>query len=101
MPVPFVIGGYEYNGSRSGLTTARDILDNYKDVGDDNDILKRARFMLTVATNMHGFTRSDGKIKTTQDFFTQAEIFTEECNRLYKLIRMFPTLFPPARTREF
>ena len=100
MPVPFVIGGYEYNGSRSGLTTARDILDNYKDVGDDNDILKRARFMLSVATNMHGFTRSDGKIKTTQDFFTQAEIFTEECNRIYKLIRMFSYIVPTGEDKR-
>ena len=93
-------GGYTYSGSRSGLTTARDILENYKDVGDDNDILKRARYMLQVATNMHGFTRSDGKIKTTQDFFTQAEIFTEECNRLYKLIRMFSYIVPTGEDKR-
>ena len=94
-------GGYQYNGSRSGLTTARDILDNYKDaVGDDNDILKRARFMLSVASSMHGFTRSDGKIKTTQDFFTQAEIFTEECNRIYKLIRMFSYTVPTGEDKR-
>lgn len=94
-------GGYQYNGSRSGLTTARDILDNYKDViSEDNDILKRARFMLSVATSMHGFTRSDGKIKTTQDFFTQAEIFTEECNRIYKLIRMFSYIVPTGEDKR-
>ena len=92
--------GYAYNSSRSGLTTARDILENYKDVGEENDILKRSRFMLTVATNMHGFTRSDGKIKTTQDFFTQAEIFTEECNRLYKLIRMFSYIVPTGEDKR-
>ena len=92
--------GYSYNSSRSGLTTARDILENYKDVGEENDILKRSRYMLTVATNMHGFTRSDGKIKTTQDFFTQAEIFTEECNRLYKLIRMFSYIVPTGEDKR-
>ena len=56
--------------------------------------------MLSVATNMHGFTRSDGKIKTTQDFLTQAEIFTEECNRLYKLIRMFSYIVPTGEDKR-
>ena len=93
-------GGYTSNGGRSGLTTARDILHNYKDVGDDNEILKRARYLLTVATNMQGFTRSHGNIKTTQDFFTQAEIFTEECNRLYKLIRMFSYIVPTGEDKR-
>ena len=56
--------------------------------------------MLSVATNMHGFTRSDGIIKTTQDFFTQAEIFTEECNRIYKLIRMFSYIVPTGEDKR-
>ena len=94
-------GGFPYSGSRSGLTTARDIIENYKDVGgEENDILKRARAMLGVAQNMHGFTRADGKIKTTQDFFTQAEIFAEESNRLYRLVRMFSYIVPTGEDKR-
>lgn len=94
-------GGYPpISGSRSGMTAARDILDSYKDVGDENDILKRARAMLLMAQTMHNFTRGEGKIKTTQDFFTQAEFFAEESNRLYKLIRMFSYIVPTGEDKR-
>ena len=87
-PIPSIPGGYPGpHPARSGMAAARDLLEVYKDVGDDNDILKRARHMLSMAATMQHFTRGEGKIKTTQDFFTAAEFFAEESNRLYKLIR--------------
>jgi hypothetical protein len=82
------------------MAAARDLLDTYKEVGDDNDILKRARHMLDMAANMQCFTRGEGKIKTTQDFFTAAEFFAEESNRLYKLIRMFSYIVPMGEDKR-
>ena len=82
------------------MAAARDLLEVYKDVGDDNDILKRARHMLSMAATMQHFTRGEGKIKTTQDFFTAAEFFAEESNRLYKLIRMFSYTVPTGEDKR-
>jgi hypothetical protein len=117
-------GGYiPGSGSRSGMAAARDILDMYKDVsGEENAILKHARAMLSMAQVMHNFTQGGGSpgiipdgggpsslapphtprkvIKTTQDFFTQAEFFAEESNRLYKLIRMFSYLVPTGEDKR-
>merc|ERR1719356_352807 len=56
--------------------------------------------MLLMAQMMHNFTRGEGKIKTTQDFFTQAEFFAEESNRLYKLIRMFSYIVPTGEDKR-
>ena len=120
---PGAPGGYiPGSGSRSGMAAARDILDMYKEVaGEENAILKHARAMLVMAQVMHNFTLGgspagggglDGGgpplggppgrkiIKTTQDFFTQAEFFAEESNRLYKLIRMFSYLVPTGEDKR-
>jgi hypothetical protein len=47
-----------------------------------------------------GSTTPLRRIKTTQDFFTQAEFFAEESNRLYKLIRMFSYLVPTGEDKR-
>lgn len=55
----------------------------------DNDIVKRAKTMYTMAYSMYQFTRGEGELKTTQDLFTQAEFLTEEANKFYKVVRQF------------
>ena len=55
----------------------------------NNDIVKRAKNMSSMAFSMYQFTRGEGALKTTQDLFTQAEYFAEEANRLYKVVRLF------------
>ena len=85
---------------RSGMIAAHETLENYKEEGDENDIVKKSTAMLLMAQAMHAFTRGDGKIKTTQDFFTQAEFFAEESNRLYKLIRMFSYIVPTGEDKR-
>nr|CAD7568017.1 unnamed protein product [Timema californicum] len=56
---------------------------------ENNDIVKRAKNMSSMAFSMYQFTRGEGALKTTQDLFTQAEYFAEEANRLYKVVRQF------------
>ncbi len=56
---------------------------------ENNDIVKRARNLSSMAFSMYQFTRGEGTLKTTQDLFTQAEYFAEEANRLYKVVRQF------------
>jgi uncharacterized coiled-coil DUF342 family protein len=56
---------------------------------ENNDIVKRAKNMSSMAFCMYQFTRGEGALKTTQDLFTQAEYFAEEANRLYKVVRQF------------
>lgn len=56
---------------------------------ENNDIVKRAKNMSSMAFSMYQFTKGEGDLKTTQDLFTQAEYFAEEANRLYKVIRQF------------
>lgn len=56
---------------------------------EDNDIVKRAKNMSSMAFSMYQFTRGEGALKTTQDLFTQGEYFAEEANRLYKVVRQF------------
>ena len=58
-------------------------------IDENNDIVKRARNMSSMALSMYQFTRGEGTLKTTQDLFTQAEYFAEEANRLYKVVRQF------------
>lgn len=58
-------------------------------IDENNDIVKRARNMSSMAFSMYQFTRGEGTLKTTQDLFTQAEYFAEEANRLYKVVRQF------------
>lgn len=55
----------------------------------ENDIVKRAKNMSSMAYNMYLFTRGDGPLKTTHDLFTQAEFFAEEANKMYKTVREF------------
>ena len=99
--MPALITGYlATHPGRSGMAAAQDLLDSYKDVTEDNDILKRARHMMSMAASMQNFTRGEGKIKTTQDFFTAAEFFAEESNRLYKLIRMFSYIVPMGEDKR-
>lgn len=56
---------------------------------ENNDIVKRAKNMSSMAFLMYQFTKGDGALRTTQDLFTQAEYFAEEANRLYKVVRQF------------
>ncbi|KAM3720321.1 Alpha-catulin [Dirofilaria immitis] len=55
----------------------------------ENDIVKRAKAMSSMAYNMYLFTRGDGPLKTTHDLFTQAEFFAEQANKMYKTVREF------------
>lgn len=86
--------------NRSGMATAHDILELYKDVGDDNEIVKHARTMLISAQSMHNFTLGEGRVKTTQDFFTKAEAFSEDANKMYKLVRMFSYQVPSGEDKR-
>ncbi|KAK2708598.1 alpha-catulin-like isoform X2 [Artemia franciscana] len=63
-------------------------------IDENNDIVKRARNMSSMALSMYQFTRGEGTLKTTQDLFTQAEYFAEEANRLYKVVRQFSYQVP-------
>jgi len=56
---------------------------------DDNDIVRKAKSMSTMAMAMFQFTRGEGELKTTQDLFTQAEFFADEANKMYKIVRHF------------
>lgn len=55
----------------------------------DNDVVKRAKNMSSMAFSMYLFTRGEGPLRTTQDLFTQAEYFSEEGRKLYKTVREF------------
>ena len=55
----------------------------------DNDIVKRAKNMSSMAFSMYLFTRGEGPLKTTQDLFTQAEYFAEEGTKLFKTVKDF------------
>ncbi|CDW58164.1 BK channel interacting protein 2 [Trichuris trichiura] len=55
----------------------------------ENDIVKRAKSMSSMAYNMYLFTRGNGPLKTAHDLFTQAEFFAEEANKMYRTVREF------------
>ncbi|XP_048473599.1 alpha-catulin isoform X1 [Rhincodon typus] len=55
----------------------------------DNEILRQAQTMSSMAYSMYLFTRGEGLLKTTQDLFHQAEIFAEEGLRLYTNLHSF------------
>ncbi|XKL59885.1 hypothetical protein PGB90_000901 [Kerria lacca] len=61
---------------------------------ENNDIVKRAKNMSSMAFSMYQFTKGEGALRTTQDLFTQAEYFAEEANRLYKVVRQFSYQVP-------
>lgn len=96
-------GGYllpAATNSRNGMAAAHEILESYKSVAEDNEIVKHAQGMLSSAQSMHYFTRGEGVIKTTQDFFTKAEAFSEDSNKLYKLVRMFSYTVPTGEDKR-
>ncbi|XP_063225044.1 alpha-catulin isoform X2 [Bacillus rossius redtenbacheri] len=67
---------------------------------ENNDIVKRAKNMSSMAFSMYQFTRGEGTLKTTQDLFTQAEYFAEEANRLYKVVRQFSYQVPGSTHKK-
>jgi len=77
--------GLEMKLLTSEIDTEAEKWDEYA----ENDIVKRAKNMSSMAYNMYLFTRGDGPLKTTHDLFTQAEFFAEEANKMYKTVREF------------
>lgn len=67
---------------------------------ENNDIVKRAKNMSTMAISMYQFTKGEGTLRTTQDLFTQAEYFAEEANRLYKVVRIFSYQVPAGDSKK-
>uniref|UniRef100_A0A0R3S3R7 BRO1 domain-containing protein n=1 Tax=Elaeophora elaphi TaxID=1147741 RepID=A0A0R3S3R7_9BILA len=66
----------------------------------ENDIVKRAKAMSSMAYNMYLFTRGDGPLKTTHDLFTQAEFFAEQANKMYKTVREFSYEVPGSAEKN-
>ncbi|VDM96508.1 unnamed protein product [Thelazia callipaeda] len=66
----------------------------------ENDIVKRAKAMSSMAYNMYLFTRGDGPLKTTHDLFTQAEFFAEQANKMYKTVREFSYEVPGSAAKN-
>ena len=66
----------------------------------DNDVVKRAKSMLLMASSMYQFTLGEGDLKTTQDLFTQAEFFAEEANKFYKVVRQFTYSVPSGQSKK-
>ncbi|KAL1500968.1 hypothetical protein ABEB36_006378 [Hypothenemus hampei] len=73
---------------------------NNTQMDENNDIVKRAKNMSSMAFSMYQFTKGEGPLKTTQDLFTQAEYFAEEANRLYKVIRQFSYQVPGGAQKK-
>ncbi|XP_065216469.1 alpha-catulin isoform X2 [Planococcus citri] len=67
---------------------------------ENNDIVKRAKNMSSMAFSMYQFTKGEGALRTTQDLFTQAEYFAEEANRLYKVVRQFSYQVPVGTQKK-
>ncbi|KAK0423879.1 hypothetical protein QR680_008384 [Steinernema hermaphroditum] len=66
----------------------------------ENDIVKKAKAMSSMAYNMYLFTRGDGPLKTTHDLFTQAEFFAEQANKMYKTVREFSYEVPGSAEKN-
>ncbi|KAL4217108.1 Alpha-catulin [Mactra antiquata] len=66
----------------------------------DNDIVKRAKNMSSMAFSMYLFTRGEGPLKTTQDLFVQAEYFAEEGKKLYRTVKDFTTKVPMCPQKD-
>lgn len=56
---------------------------------DADAIVRGAKEIAQMALSMYQFTKGEGELNTTQDLFTQAELFAEEANELYKEVRCF------------
>lgn len=54
-----------------------------------DSIVRVASDTAQMALSMYQFTKGEGDLNTTQDLFTQAELFAEEANELYKEARCF------------
>lgn len=67
---------------------------------ENNDILKKAKVLSTLAESMSQFTKGEGTLRTTQDLFTQAEYFAEEANSLYKTTRQFSYQVPASDSKK-
>ncbi|XP_071792052.1 alpha-catulin-like isoform X2 [Asterias amurensis] len=65
----------------------------------DNDIIKRAKNMSSMAYSMYLFTRGEGMLKTTQDLFKQAEYFGEEGIKLFRSLKQFSAQVPECSLR--
>lgn len=83
------IGGNAGGSAPPGVAVNTTAMSPTGGLDENNDIVKRARNMSSMAFSMYQFTRGEGTLKTTQDLFTQAEYFAEEANRLYKVVRQF------------
>lgn len=71
----------ESNGGEAGLQSSGD--------PDADAIVRGAKETAQMALSMYQFIRGEGDLNTTQDLFTQAELFAEEANELYKEVRCF------------
>ncbi|CAF0862489.1 unnamed protein product [Didymodactylos carnosus] len=65
-----------------------------------NEIVKRAKNMSSMAFSMYLFTRGDGTLRTTQDLFTQAYYFVEEGTRLCTIVQEFSNQIPNSIARQ-
>ena len=94
-------GGYNgfHYGHGPNHSRPLDILNSYPDT-ENNEMVKRAKKMAQQADDMFAFTRGQGKVKTTQDLFTLAEYFAEECNIIYKVIRLFSYDVPTGEDKR-
>lgn len=63
-------------------------LDKWSD-SEADAIVRGAKETAQMALSMYQFTKGEGDLNTTQDLFTQAELFAEEANELYKEVRCF------------
>lgn len=68
------------------LTTEMDV-EVEKWHNQDNEMIKRAKNMSSMAFSMSLFTRGEGTLRTTQDLFTQVYYFIEEGSRLSSIIQ--------------
>ncbi|XP_068626620.1 alpha-catulin [Battus philenor] len=74
--------------------------EKWQGADENNDIVKRAKNMSSMAFAMYQFTKGEGRLNTTQDLFTQAEYFAEEANRLYKIVRQFSYQVPAGTMKK-
>ncbi|XP_038208378.1 alpha-catulin isoform X6 [Zerene cesonia] len=74
--------------------------EKWQGADENNDIVKRAKNMSSMAFAMYQFTKGEGRLNTTQDLFTQAEYFAEEANRLYKIVRQFSYQVPAGTAKK-
>ncbi|XP_041974993.1 alpha-catulin isoform X11 [Aricia agestis] len=74
--------------------------EKWQGADENNDIVKRAKNMSSMAFAMYQFTKGEGRLNTTQDLFTQAEYFAEEANRLYKIVRQFSYQVPAGTVKK-